>query len=599
MRNPDHRISDFTGEYVFMDSWDAAKFAEETGLEPLDSWEARSKISWWANGKDKHAALLRQVFLGSSSGPFHYGADRAIEDAFLIQWKLFKLPRVERQAVKVADLAATAPKAYVPPPAPPPSAETPPEKTWFEVKVVDEFGKPLDGLEVVFSQGSRQEKLETNGAGVVRWKDVQGSSTAWVNVANLATLREILKPRYAKAGDRKLPDGADVTKVMLGIDDPGKLLSSELPGILVIAKALTRVRLIGMHFDTNKCFLREPAMHGIRKVVSVYKANPTGKLLIVGHTDTVDTDAYNLDLSVERAEAVKAYLKDDVAAWEAWFSDGKLEMKRWGSREISDMIKALPCEKSVADFQHWSNDSRGTDLKVDGIAGPKTRRALIEAYMALDGTSLPKSIDAVVHGCGEFFPRKDLGDKFGKDGVKAEENRRVEMFCFDDAIQPPVPGTKATKGEPEYDKWNAQVTKNVDIGKEPYLESRVRLTDSDKLPMKFTPCNVAPMGYSQISDDEGWVHFEVPAGTEVISVEWRPEPGLTLVSEVRLLSDPDDSDDRCIARLRNLGFTGGNIAELTACYQQFFGREATGIVDDIRDELIKWHDGGSRPAGGA
>jgi hypothetical protein len=82
--------------------------------------------------------------------------------------------------------------------------------------------------------------------------------------------------------------------------------------------------------------------------------------------------------------------------------------------------------------------------------------------MALDGTTLPTTIEAVVHGCGEYFPRKDEGDAFGKDGVEADENRRVEIFCFDDEIQPPVPGKKGSKTSP-YPQWNAQVTQDVDV----------------------------------------------------------------------------------------------------------------------------------------
>ncbi|MBK7402799.1 MAG: OmpA family protein [Myxococcales bacterium] len=111
-----------------------------------------------------------------------------------------------------------------------------------------------------------------------------------------------------------------------------------------------------MHFDTNKCFLRPSAMTAIKQLVAVYKANPTGKLLILGHTDTTADDDYNLDLSVERAEAIKAYLKDDVAAWEAWFGEGKRQAV--GATAGAQMITPLPCDHTVAGFQRWSNASR-------------------------------------------------------------------------------------------------------------------------------------------------------------------------------------------------------------------------------------------------
>ncbi len=178
----------------------------------------------------------------------------------------------------------------------------------------------------------------------------------------------------------------------------------------------------------------------------------------MGHTDTIADEQYNLDLSVERAEAVKAYLRDDIAAWEAWFADDKPKQKRWGSIDVHHMISALPCEQSVGGFQKFSNETRGTALVVDGIAGPKTRHELIAAYMELEGTTLPASIEAVVHGCGKFFPEDETGE-----GVADAENRRVEVFCFHDKIVPPVPGRTATKGEPEYPLWKKQVTETIDF----------------------------------------------------------------------------------------------------------------------------------------
>lgn len=335
------------------------------------------------------------------------------------------------------------------------------EKTWFEVKVVDVYGKPVDGAEILFTQGSFREKTTTNGAGIARWKDAEGGSFATVKLAKPQAIRDQLKEKW---GSAKPAQGLEGTKISVLAAELAASLVGETPTTLILYKPLTRIRLIGMHFDTNKSFLRPSAMHGIKHVVSVYKAHPNGKLLVLGHTDTTADDAYNLDLSVERAEAVVAYLKDDVAAWEAWFGSGKPKLKRWGDPEITQMISALPCDPTVHSFQQWSNATRGTSLEVDGIAGRQTRKALVEAYMAIDGTSLPKSVSAVVHGCGEFFPRTDEGDEFGKDGVKSAQNRRVEMICFDDEIEPPVPGAKATKGEPQYKQWLAQGTDTVDIG---------------------------------------------------------------------------------------------------------------------------------------
>jgi hypothetical protein len=159
----------------------------------------------------------------------------------------------------------------------------------------------------------------------------------------------------------------------------------------------------------------------------------------VGHTDTDGDEGFNLGLSLDRAEAVKAYLKDDVAAWEAWFGDGKSKEKRWGSGEVVHMSSALPCEKSIRGFQAWSNDTNGTSLDVDGDAGPSTRKELIKAYMALDGTTLPEAIEAVVHG-----PSVPITGETPADWNSVSEPRGAEasQLCRRPAHIPSPPGAR-------------------------------------------------------------------------------------------------------------------------------------------------------------
>ena len=46
-------------------------------------------------------------------------------------------------------------------------------------------------------------------------------------------------------------------------------------------------------------------------MVKVLKENPRLKVEIQGYTDSVGSDKYNKELSLKRAEAVKAYLVDE------------------------------------------------------------------------------------------------------------------------------------------------------------------------------------------------------------------------------------------------------------------------------------------------
>lgn len=231
-----------------------------------------------------------------------------------------------------------------------------------------------------------------------------------------------------------------------------------------------RVRLVGMFFDLKKAFLLPSAIPGLKEIKKQYDAHPASNLLVVGHTDTSGQDDYNLPLSLERAEATGAYLKDDVAAWEKFFKHQD-EGKRWGVREIQFMLSELPQAgtrfyparpsgfsdgKTVSGLRRFQGEN---GLKQTGEADDPTRKALITAYMSIDGTSLPANVTLTTHGCGEHFPADAAPDN-----VRSPEDRRVEMFLFDGPIDPPAPPTRLSKrGSTEYARWLASVTATFDF----------------------------------------------------------------------------------------------------------------------------------------
>jgi len=219
---------------------------------------------------------------------------------------------------------------------PAPVAPKPSEPTWFEVRVVDTFGRPVSGVGLVLARGARRET--TNAAGVARWAGVEAEvSLSAVKVADLATLRERLLPEWGRgatsAGLR--PEG---TRASLFADEVSAQVWCEEPLTLILENPVRRVRLVGMHFDTNKCFLLPSAMPGIRRVRHIYERTKTTQYLVVGHTDTNGDWRYNEALSLERARAIVAYLQDDAAAWMAWFST-RHDEKRWAP------ARSPPCSR--------------------------------------------------------------------------------------------------------------------------------------------------------------------------------------------------------------------------------------------------------------
>src|SRR6266576_3860662 len=141
------------------------------------------------------------------------------------------------------------------------------------------------------------------------------------------------------------PDDPNTFFHILGEAQQIITLQPNAPATLVIRRRLPRVRLVGLFFDLNKCFLLPSAMPGVRRIPQLYDEHPSSNLLVVGHTDTSGDDDFNLTLSLERADAVAAYLTNKVNAWEAFFHNPS-EKKRWGIHEIQLMLSVLPEDDS-------------------------------------------------------------------------------------------------------------------------------------------------------------------------------------------------------------------------------------------------------------
>ena len=468
-------------------------------------------------------------------------------------------------------------------PAPPAASISEEKTTWFEVTVVDEARRPIAGLELALTVEGKVQRATTNSAGLVRLQN-QTASFGSVQLVSVEQAKARVRERGPAPRKPKLPDDRVLE---LGPDAGNVAIEAEAPSVIVVVKPLKRVRLIGMHFDTNKAFLRESAMHGIRKVVEVYERNPNGTLLIVGHTDTVADEKYNLELSVERAEAIKAYFEDDVSAWESWFAHERPEQKRWGTIEIQHMIAALPCEPSIAGFQRFSNESRGTSLIVDGIAGPETRKALITAYMDLDGTTLPGGIAVEMHGCGEFFPADATAD-----GVEDAENRRVEIFCFDDDVTPPVPGRRATKGEPEYEAWKEQVTQDIDFEVGDRVALHITLLDAERNPRAHVPfeLNVAGEVLNGETNAHGQVDVVIASAAATATLVAEGQSYELVVRELASL----DTIAGVQERLDNLAYSCASSGELDdetrealKSFQRDEGLPVTGAIDPPTKDQLK------------
>jgi len=390
-----------------------------------------------------------------------------------------RLRLLSLQETDWGELGLSRPHGVGKPAAPPPRPERPAELQPYAVRLVDELGVPVAGalLGLRLEGEPAERRAATDGDGWVRTEPV-AARHAFARVIDHPALGELLRPRWDAAPRQPwLEPEPDHSFHALHTGRPIEhALLGELPHTLVVQPWVVRARLLGMYFDTNKCFLLPSAVDSMKQLVALYAELEPAALLVVGHTDTTGEPDYNDPLSLERAEATAAYLTDDVGAWLRWYGMDKPPEKRWGSHEDHLMISKLldwptppPDESPV----RWFQRTRG--LTLDGIAGPQTRGALVAEYMALDGTTLPAGSPLTAHGCGESFPLPDddlarlTADLDPDDEARKQAHRRVELYFFDRAmgIQPPPPGDISPPGSLEYPEWvaRARETRDFELGR--------------------------------------------------------------------------------------------------------------------------------------
>lgn len=282
---------------------------------------------------------------------------------------------------------------------------------------------------------------------------------------------------------------------------------------VVLPPAVYRGRLTGLLFDTSKCFLLPGAMPGLWELTQLYREHPGLAVMVSGHADREGPASYNLTLSQERAEAIEAFLQDQVDRWTPWYGVDKPVAKRWGVREDQHMLSALGLYRGPV-------HGRGDPATKDAVACFRTasglgeggldeamRAKLIERYMQIDGTTLPAGTKVHHHGCGEHHPDIDTAA-----GVAEPENRRVEVFFFEGAIDPAPPASCPSGGCTQYPAWRKRAIEVVDVNVAP--EVVFLLVDELGLPLKHGKVKIRyPDGRTReaTTDDQGTFRARVQA----------------------------------------------------------------------------------------
>lgn len=70
-------------------------------------------------------------------------------------------------------------------------------------------------------------------------------------------------------------------------------------------------RMDQIYFETNSSYLKKESYAQLNKLLEILKANPEMKIMVLGHTDYVASDSYNIWLSGRRSRRVADYLIDN------------------------------------------------------------------------------------------------------------------------------------------------------------------------------------------------------------------------------------------------------------------------------------------------
>ena len=385
------------------------------------------------------------------------------------------------------------------------------EQHVYTVVVLDDTGAPVPGAKLTLDiAGDKQDKT-TDGSGKVT-VDKTISDTATVTLTNRDDLVDKLWPQWNNPiADKPFPGDQITQAVVTQPIAPFKAPADWFCTLVLTRPPIWRVRMVGMIFDADKCFLLPQALDGIQSVVAMHQAHLAAKVLIVGH-EGGDEVAGSVDLALARAKILAGYLTSKPDDWMPWFGSDKPVRQRWGTREMQLMLSAIPGkggnpyyvgtasgvtdDKTTKALRAFQTDA---GLSADGKPGSSTQAALVKAYMALEDTSLTAGVTPVPHGC---TGHED--DTLTSDGLQPDD-RRMEVLFFDTDMKPQPSGDTSDGGSPEYPAWRSRLVQTVDFENHGL---HVQVVDSQKQPVPLATVHLdGPTSADTTADEHGFVTF--------------------------------------------------------------------------------------------
>ncbi len=191
-----------------------------------------------------------------------------------------------------------------------------------------------------------------------------------------AVLGAIIGNNIGKGGNGEL--GAVIGGVVGGtagvligakMDKQAQKIEEEIPGAQVERVddgiVVTFDESSGVYFATNKYSVNASSQSTLNKLINVFKEYPNTNILVVGHTDNVGAEDYNMTLSKNRANAVTNYMSNKgintgrlVTNWfgeSQPMHDNSISTGRAKNRRVN--VAILPNDKMVEDAKKQAGEN--------------------------------------------------------------------------------------------------------------------------------------------------------------------------------------------------------------------------------------------------
>ena len=135
-------------------------------------------------------------------------------------------------------------------------------------------------------------------------------------------------------------------------------------------------------FDFDKASLRPAGQEMLGRLAAFLNRNSYSQSVIVGHTDSWGSDAYNDRLSLRRAESVKAYLvSQGVPA-------GKIVSQGMGERQL--IVSPASCKGTKAARQACEQPNRRVTVDIQGANVPANQVEAWKRELSAVGVNVTK-----------------------------------------------------------------------------------------------------------------------------------------------------------------------------------------------------------------